>query len=183
PRLDQEAQQLALGLLYARLEFAVGGQTLQTARDLPLARLLHSGGVRMSSIARVAPIDSQRAAVRRQFVDVEQAQAMVREYALDRSEAQVREVLVVDGIELVLVHEPQQMRELHCDDTALLQQDRHPADKVVDVGHVREDVVTQQQVDTPVLGRDFLRSAAPEEFDGRRNALGDGHFGHVRRWL
>jgi hypothetical protein len=51
--------------------------------------------------------------VRRNLVDVEQPQAVMREDLLDGAERQIREVLVIDRVELVLVHQLEQVRELH----------------------------------------------------------------------
>ncbi len=74
-------------------------------------------------------VDPQRAAVRRKLLDVEQLEPGLRERALDGDEREVREVLVVDRVELGLLDQPQQVRELHRHDAARPQSARSPATK------------------------------------------------------
>ena len=83
------------------------------SRSRQLARRGVVSGLR--GVLGVAGVDPQRAAVRRQLLDVEEPQPVRREDALDREEREVGEVLVVDRVELVLLHQPQQVRELHRD--------------------------------------------------------------------
>ena len=53
---------------------------------------------------------------------------------------------MVDGVELVVRHQPQQVRELHRDHAVGLRAGSSARDEVVQVGHVREHVVAEQQV-------------------------------------
>ena len=53
---------------------------------------------------------------------------------------------MVDGVELVLRDQPLEVRELERDHALRLEQARHAADEVVEVGHLREDVVGDDQV-------------------------------------
>jgi len=55
-------------------------------------------GDRQRSIFVVAALDAQGSAVRRQFLDVEKRDVMVRKNHLDRHRRQVAVVLVVDGV-------------------------------------------------------------------------------------
>ena len=52
----------------------------------------------------------------RELLDVEEREAVVREDGRHGEEREVREVLVVDRVELVVLHQLQQVRELHRDD-------------------------------------------------------------------
>ena len=48
--------------------------------------------------------DAQRAAVRREFLHVEECQAMCSENLLRREKRKIGEVLMVDGVKLILLH-------------------------------------------------------------------------------
>src|SRR4051812_44378533 len=91
--------------------------------------------------------------MRRYFLDVEYGEAVCPEYLLHRRERQVREVLVVDGIELVFGEQPQKMRKFERRDAVRLQHIGKPGDKAVDVGHVRQNVIGGHQVSLLALGR------------------------------
>jgi hypothetical protein len=89
-------------------------------------------------------------------------------------------VLVVDRVELVLVHELEQVGELHRDHAARLEQELHAADEIIDVRHVRQHVVAEQEIRPALLGGDRGRGLPAEELDGRRDALGDRGLRDVR---
>jgi len=88
-------------------------------------------------------------------------------------------VLVVDRVPLVLVDQPHQVRELHRDHAAGLQQRPHAGDEVVQVGDVREHVVAEQQVGRRVPGHG-ARGLDAEELDQRCDPLLLGHLRDVR---
>ena len=58
----------------------------------------------------------------RQLLDVDELQAVARGQAVDRDEREVGEVLVIDGVELVLGDQPLEVRELERDDALRRQQ-------------------------------------------------------------
>ena len=62
------------------------------------------------------------------------------------------------------------------------EQDLHARDEVVEIGHVREHVVAQQQVGGR-LARERPRSLLAEELDQRGDALSERHLGDVGRRL
>ena len=103
----------------------------------------------------------------------------MREDALDRDQRQVAEVLVVDGVELHALDQAQQVRELHRDRAARGEQVFHAADEVVDVGHVGQHVVAQQQVGLAVFAGDVGGGGPAHEAHRRRDTLADGHLGDV----
>ena len=105
----------------------------------------------------------------RDLLDVEEAHTVVREDGRHREEREVREVLVVDGVELVVPHQLEEVRELHGDDAVGGEQRGHAADEVVEVGHVREHVVAQQQVGSRALVAEPRRQLGAEELDQRRD--------------
>ncbi len=63
----------------------------------------------------VSRVDPQRAPVGRDLLDVEQRQAVGGEHLFHREQREIGEVLVVDRIELVSLHQAHEMRELHRD--------------------------------------------------------------------
>ena len=67
-------------------------------------------------------------------------------------EREVREVLVVDRVELVALDQAQQVRHLDRRDPLRRQHDRDPADEVVQIRHVSHHVVGDEQVRGPPLG-------------------------------
>jgi hypothetical protein len=83
--------------------------------------------------------------MRGKFLHVEQHQAVRGEDPLDGREREVTEVLVIDGVELVVRHELLQVRELHGDDAVWRQQDLHAGNEIVEIGHVGQHVVPEQQ--------------------------------------
>jgi hypothetical protein len=82
---------------------------------------------------------------------------------LDRREAQVGVVLVVDRVELVALYEAHQVRELQGEDAAGREQGLHPGHEVVEIGDVREHVVADQQIGRSALRDHLAGSFAPEE--------------------
>ena len=87
-------------------------------------------------------------------------------------------MLVVDGVVVVLLHQLQEVRELHGDHAPRRQHPLHAADEVVDVGHVRQHVVADQGRPGGPRRR-VLRGLDPEEADSARDAGGDRRLGDV----
>ena len=88
-------------------------------------------------------------------------------------------MLVIDGVELIICHEPFQMRELHCDHATWSKQALHARDKVVQVRYVGQDIVSEQQVGRTKFARNFIRQLASEEAHGRWHTLSDRHRGNI----
>jgi hypothetical protein len=88
-------------------------------------------------------------------------------------------VFVVDGVELVLLDELLQVRELDRDDALGPEQRGDARDKAVQIGHLGEDVVADDQVGHGPLARELRSQLGAEELGERGNALVLGHLGHV----
>ena len=86
---------------------------------------------------------------------------------------------MVDGVELVLGDQPLEVRELERDHALGREQARHAGDEVVEVGHLGEHVVADDQVGLPALGAQRLGERDAEELDPGRDALGERDLGHV----
>ena len=80
-------------------------------------------------------------------------------------------MLVIDRVELVLLDQLQQVGEFHRDHATRLEQDLHSRNKVIDVGHVRKDVVSKQQVGLAKSLRHLPRRGNSKELDCRTNSL------------
>ena len=112
----------------------------------------------------------KRAAVRRQLVDIDDAQPRRAERARSGEERQVRVVLVIDRVVLPPLDQAEQVRELERHETGVLDQRAESRGETADVGDVREDVVGDDQVGVSVLGGDRGPGFRAEELDDRRDA-------------
>ncbi len=98
----------------------------------------------------------------------------------DRQRREVREVLVVDRVELGLLDQVQQMGELHRQDAAGSQQHLQARHEIVQRRHVREHVVADDEVGRAALGDEFPGRLLAEEADHGRDSLRLRGGGHVR---
>src|SRR6266853_5905245 len=92
-------------------------------------------------------------------------------------------MLVVYRIELVLVHEPHEMRELHRDHAVRLEHGFHASDEIVEVGNLSQHIVADQQVHPAVLRGELLGRIAAKEFDDRPDSLLLRNCRDICRWL
>src|SRR5713101_642408 len=125
-------------------------------------------------------INPQRAAVGRQLFDLENRQATARKKLFSSEKREIIEMLVVDCIELCLIHQPHQMGKLDCDYSMRLEKNLHTCDKVLHVWHLREHIVTKQQVGAPALSPHLARSSGSEKFDQCWHTPPNGHRGDIR---
>ena len=109
------------------------------------------------------------------FLDVEQLQSLAAQDALHGVQPQVGEMLVVDGVELRLLHQLQQVRELQCQCAVRRQHLAQPGHEVVDVRHVGQYVVAQHQIAAAALCHEAAREVQPEEFAYRLDAAAARH--------
>src|ERR1051325_3434246 len=108
---------------------------------------------RLRSIFSMACIDSQRPTMCWNLLDIEKRKSVSGKNVIDRGKRQVRKMLMVNRVELIFAHEPHQMRELHGNYSRALQQHLQACDKVVDVGYMCEDIVSEQQIGLFSLNR------------------------------
>ena len=98
----------------------------------------------------------------RELLDVEHPQAVRGEHATHGEQREVAEVLVVDRVELALLDQTQQVRELDGDHAGGLEQDLHPGNEVVEIRHVSQDVVGEQQIGGDVRPRSERAVSRPK---------------------
>src|SRR6185503_7556056 len=134
---------------------------------------------RLRSIFIMARVDSQGATVGRNFFDIEDRESVGEKNLLDRSKGQVGKMLVVNRVELIFVHEPHQMRELHGNHSRALQQHLQACDKVVDVGYMCEDIISEQQIGLFSLRDKLTGGFYTEEFNERRNSFALRHCSNI----
>src|SRR5207247_8497014 len=102
----------------------------------------------------MAGIDAERASMRLQLLHIEHHELVRREESLHRQQREVREVLVVNGVELIACNQPHQMRKLYRDHPTGRQQNPQSGNEVVEGGYLGEHVIPDQQVSPPAAGRD-----------------------------
>src|SRR5262245_30934741 len=101
----------------------------------------------------------------------------------DGEKREIREMLVVDRVELVSLNQPVQVWKLHRDHTALTQQHLEACHEIVQFRHMGEHVVADQQIGLTVLRGDVARGLLAEESDQGWYALPSGLFCDIRRGL
>ena len=102
-----------------------------------------------------------------ELLDVDHRQTVPGQRLLRRQQREVREVLVVDGVELDLVHEVEQVGELDAQPPLRFEDQGEAGHEVVEIGDVGEDVV----------GHDEVGGAAPPDQVGRRLSTEEGGLG------
>ena len=84
--------------------------------------------------------------MRRQFFDVEHDQAVFGQHALRGRKRKIRKMLVINGVELVVTHELEQVGEFNRHASRGLEGVAEPFYEVVNVRNMRKYVVGNQQV-------------------------------------
>ena len=88
---------------------------------------------------------------------------------------------MIDGVELILIHQPQEMRKFHRHDAGRFQQNLEAANKIVEVGHVREHIFCSDQISGFAGGFEPLCGRSAKKGNVRRNAFLLRRSGDVRR--
>ena len=115
----------------------------------------------------------------RQSFNVDQRKPMGGSQATYAAEREVRKVLVVDGVKLVFRDQALKMRHLDGDDALRRQQVRHAGDEVVELRHLCQHIVGDDQIGVPPVGHHFSRGFGIEEGDECRNACLSRGFRHI----
>ncbi len=92
-------------------------------------------------------------------------------------------MLVIDGVELHLFDQPQQVGELHRQHTVVREHPGEAGDEIVEVGHMRQHVVADQQIGGDAFAAQLIGQLAAEKRHPGRHADGFGCFGDVGGWL
>src|SRR5262245_26720466 len=103
----------------------------------------------MSLIVGMTCVNTQRAAVCGQFIDIKYAHSVSREYLFGGQRRKVREMLVIDLIELVAIDRPEKMWEFNCANSPRLKDDGDAFDERVEICHLGENIVTENEICLP----------------------------------
>ena len=142
----RKIEELALGLADLLGEAAVEVEAVEPDIGLAGDQPDDARQAGMGRIVFMRDVDAQRAAMAPQFLDVEDSQAVRGEDALRRAQREIREMLVVDRVELVLGDEPHEMRKLDRRDAPRREQGGDAGDEGIDVGHLRQHIVGDDEV-------------------------------------
>ena len=99
----------------------------------------------------VAQIYSQRPAMRGELLNVEYSEMVPSREAINREKRKIREVLVVDGVELVLRNKSFKVRKLQRNDPLRCEKMGHSSRKIVEIGNLRQDVISDDEISAPAL--------------------------------
>ena len=118
-----------------------------------------------------------------QLLDIDHGKAVTVEDPDERAQREIGEMLVIDGVELVLGQESQEMRHLDREQAIRIEELREPGNEVVDVGDLGEGVVAGDQRCPPACGSQLLPEIVTEEprqggYSGRLRGASD-----ILRWL
>ena len=114
-----------------------------------------------------------------QPLHAEDGQTVPLEQRLERSECEIENVLVIDGVELSVLDEIRAVRELQRDTAIWLEQGFEASDEVIRVRRVGEDVVAENQVGLAILRGEVSGDFLAEEFDERLDSLFARNFSDV----
>lgn len=98
----------------------------------------------------------------RQFLHIEYLESMLCEKRHDGRQGKVGKMFVVNGVELIVLDQTQEMRKLKGGDAIRFEQNPESTHEVVDVRHVRQHVVGDDQISLPALGGESGGKFIPE---------------------
>src|SRR5215831_1537838 len=116
----------------------------------------------------------------RDSFDVVNGKSMPREKRFQRGQAEVKNVFVINRIELVLLDEIHRVREFENNPPVWLQQSPQPGNKIVRARRVSKNVVAQDQIRLPSPSSEFLRKFFAEKFHHRLDPRLLRHLRNVR---
>src|SRR5262249_40459533 len=104
----------------------------------------------------MAEINTQRSTMSRQKLDVKYFEFVLVRKTLNRHKRKVREMLVIDRVELVPVNEPLKMGELERDHTIWGQHMHHSCGKIIEISDLRRNIVTNNEIGLHTLRHELL---------------------------
>src|SRR5690242_14732451 len=115
----------------------------------------------------------------RKFLHIEDRYSVGCKYPFGSEQAEIGKMLLVNGVELVLIYQLQEVWELDCGDPQRREQEFHPTYKIVQVWDVSKSVINYQQVRPLAIRKQFTGSLFAEKLDNGGHTLLDCHLGHV----
>ena len=148
-------------------EARINGRLAQPRRALRAQHRAHALAFDPRAHIRALRIDTQTAAVRRERLHIKEPQPLTLQDALYRVKREIRVVLMIDGVELRLLKERLQVRELERHHPRWLEQEAEACDEVIDVGHMGEDVIAEREVHAAAQELDAPWASGPGEDPNR----------------
>src|SRR5262249_31495410 len=131
--VDQEPQDVALGPPYPLGELAVHARSLEAGASLEI-RDRRDRAAGLGGVLGMANVQAQRAAMRAELLDVDHREPVGCEDPRGGAEREVREVLVIDLVELVALQRAQEVRKLDGQEAIPGEQGSDPIEEVVEAG-------------------------------------------------
>ena len=155
PRVQQEIEKAVLHRLCAFLERDVKGIVIHAPAAFLGQYRAHGDALGIGGLDPTG-IDAQRPAMGRQLFDVEHPQARVAHDPANGQQRQVREMFVVDRVELAELDQPHQVRKFQRDHALGFQRNRHSSGKVIYIRYMRINVIAKDEVGRRQPARQFL---------------------------
>ena len=108
---NEKVDEVVLHLLCLRLEPLIESEAFNSRLGFRFLQCPQAVARRVFSCVFPLRIDAEASSMRRQLFNVEHGETVRRENARDGSQREVGIVLVIDGVELVLTHEVEKVRE------------------------------------------------------------------------
>ncbi len=118
-----------------------------------------------------------------QFLHIKYAQIVQLENVEHSKQRKIGEVLVIDRVEMVELDKLVQVRKLHRDYTSIPQEYFQATDEIHQVRHMRQDVVSDDQVRLGLLCNQLACEFNAKEFCDGRNANILGCFCNIAAWF
>src|SRR5882724_2670754 len=90
-------------------------------------------------------------------------------------------MLVIDGVELILVDKLLKMWELQRDHSMRSQQVCHAGRKIIEVRHLCQHIVADDEIGSLAFGYEFFRKSKTEKFNQGGNIFPSGYIGYIGR--
>ena len=81
-----------------------------------------------------------------QPLHIEDAKPVCGKYPRDGKKREIREMLMINGIELIIPHQTKKVRELHGNDAVIGKEDFEAADEIVQRRNMSENVVAENEI-------------------------------------
>src|SRR5882724_2536600 len=88
-------------------------------------------------------------------------------------------MLMINRVELIFFDQPFEMWKFKCDNPVRRQQTGHPGGEVVEIGHLRQYVIADDEIGHAAFRYETPGETQPEKIDQCWNILAPSGFGHV----
>ena len=165
--VDQKREEIVFDLVCVLLETRVISSPVHSGRRFSVDQFCHPAARGMASGVFPLREQAQAAAMRRQFLDVKNRQPGIAEDIGHCRKGKIGKMLVVNRVELILLDQFHEMRELEGRHTLRLQQGSKARREIVDIRHVGQYIVGGHQIRLLALARKPVGQAdAKKLFDG-----------------